>query len=126
MGADGTAVSKEEHVRFLTLWLFRYIFCSRSVQVTHEYFNLAFVLSDGPIFDLSSAILAFLYRCLYEFITDQSSSPFGPLWLLQLWLYLYFPDLRPRDHWLNELSNVPLSCCFVSVQTDSSNFRTFF
>lgn len=126
MGAEGSAVTHEEHIRFLTLWLCRYIFCSRSIQVTHEYFNLAIALAEGRIVGFSVALLTFLYRCLYEFVTDQSSSPFGPLWLLQIWLYMYFTDLRPRDHRLGELTRVPLCCCFASVQTDSSNFQTYF
>lgn len=78
MGAKGTVASKEEHVCFLTLWHCRYIFCSRSIQMTHEYFNLAIALAECQILDFSFAILTFLYRYLYEFITDQSSSPFGP------------------------------------------------
>lgn len=95
MGAEGSAVTHEEHVRFLTLWLCRYIFCSRSIQVTHEYFNLAIALAEGRIVDFSAALLTFLYRCLYEFITDQSSSPFGPLWLLQIFTCIS-PNYAPK------------------------------
>lgn len=47
MSTEGTAVAKEEHVCFLTLWLCHYIFSSRSIQVTHKYFNLAIALAEG-------------------------------------------------------------------------------
>lgn len=70
MGAEGIAVSHEEHVCFLTLWLCRYIFCSCSIQVTDEYFNVAIALAEGQIIDFSVAILTFMYHCLYDFITD--------------------------------------------------------
>lgn len=123
---EGSTVTHKEHVRFLTLWLCRYIFYSCSIQVTHEYFNLAIALAKGRIFGFSAGLLIFLYRCLYEFVTDKLSSSFGPLWLLQIWLYMYFTDLHPRDHRLGELTRVPLCCCFTSVQTDSSNFQTYF
>lgn len=39
---------------------------------------------------------------------------------------MYFPELRPKDHRLGELTRVPLCCCITSMQTDSSNFRTYF
>lgn len=39
---------------------------------------------------------------------------------------LYFPELCPKAHMLNELTRIPLYCYFVSVQTDSSTFRTYF
>lgn len=126
MGSEGTPVSREEHIRFLALWLCRYIFCSRSVQVTYEYFNLAIAIADGKILNFSSSILAFLYRCLYELVLDPTSSPFGPLWLLQLWLYLYFPHLRPQGHRLEDLSEAPFCCRFVPSKVECSDFRTYF
>lgn len=45
---------------------------------------------------------------------------------MQLWFYLYFPEFRPKDHRLDELTRVPSCCCFASVQTYSSNFKTNF
>lgn len=44
MGTEGNEVSKDEHIRFLVLWLCRYMFCFRSIQVTQEFFNLTIAL----------------------------------------------------------------------------------
>lgn len=72
-------------------------------------------------FNLAPALLASLYRSLYHYLTDSTASPSGPLWLLYLWLFVYFPGLRPENCNL-DLSGQPLCCAFTSVTYKELSF----
>src|SRR4051812_7569805 len=57
-------VSDEEHIVFLSLWLSRCIFCSRSLQVEKRFLTMANQLHVGRKLGLSQMILASLYESL--------------------------------------------------------------
>ena len=81
----------DEHVNFLLILLCKYIFYPTSAKPTIEYLPSAYTLAEGKHYALSSILLGNLYfnlrRCLKE--------PFryinGGVWLLQIWLFAYFP-----------------------------------
>lgn len=90
-------VTTEEHVAFLTLWLSRFVFCSRSMQIAKHFSLLATQLHQERDIALGQLILASLYESLSEVVCqiklfDPKNSKkknvlvHGPFWFLQLWL----------------------------------------
>ncbi|XP_050883068.1 uncharacterized protein LOC127086362 [Lathyrus oleraceus] len=59
-------VSDVKHIAFLTLWLSKYVFCSRSLQVAKRFITMANQLHAGIKLCLSEMILANLYESLSE------------------------------------------------------------
>lgn len=94
-------VTTEEHVAFLTLWLSRFVFCSRSMQIAKHFSLLATQLHQERDIALGQLILASLYESLFEVVCqiklfDPENSKkknvlvHGPFWFLQLWLNATF------------------------------------
>lgn len=88
---DTEEVSDEEHIALLALWLYRCIFCSKSLQVAKKFLIMANQLHVGHKLYIDQMILG----CLYESLGDgfetlkkiQLGSNIlltGPYWLLQL------------------------------------------
>ena len=104
---DIEEVSDEEHVAFLTLWLSRFVFCSRSMQIARQFSHLASALLNKEHVALGQLILASLYSSLTDVVGQMKkfdpTNPkkknvlvHGPFWLLQLWLNATFSaDVRP-------------------------------
>ncbi|CAI9094748.1 OLC1v1030535C1 [Oldenlandia corymbosa var. corymbosa] len=86
--------SATQHRTFLAFWLNRYVFCSKSLQMTMNFYHLARVLATGKQVDLASALLGGFYRSMFEPRQHSEHTLSGPLWLLILWLEMYFPALR--------------------------------
>lgn len=83
------SISDEEHVAFLALWLSKYVFYCRSLQVAKRFISLAHQLPLGHNIFLSELILGSLNESLSE--GDALMSPWaGPFWPLQLWLNATF------------------------------------
>lgn len=104
-----TEVSDIEHIAFLALWLCRYVFCSRSIQVARMYITIANQLHAGRRLCLSEMILGHLYESLGESVTllknlgDRGNLLLsGPFWLLQLWLNASFKKHLPSLQILDE------------------------
>ncbi|CAL9011569.1 unnamed protein product [Prunus brigantina] len=96
-------VSYTEHVAFLVMWLCKFLECPKSGGITKEFQALAEVLADGHQVAMGPIFLAYLYRGLREVTTkpmDYHAS--GPIWIFQLWLQLYFPELSPTTICLND------------------------
>jgi hypothetical protein len=92
-----TEVSDTEHVAFLTCWLSKFIFCSRSIHIPKKLTNLAIQLHEGKDICLSKLILGSLYENLNQAMTNvkeyssrRSLIIPGPIWLFQLWLLATF------------------------------------
>lgn len=88
---DTTKVSDVEHIAFLTLWLSKYVFCSRSLQVAKRFITMANQLHTGTKLCLSEMILANLYESLSESVNllktikDQGKINLsGPFWLFTI------------------------------------------
>lgn len=104
-------VSDTEHIAFLSLWLYRYIFCSKSIQVVKKFITLANQLHTGHKLCLSEMILIHLYECVGEGVAllktlgDRGNLLlYGPFWLLQLWLNATFEKHLPNLRTPNEES----------------------
>ncbi|XP_050916133.1 uncharacterized protein LOC127131246 [Lathyrus oleraceus] len=106
---DTTKVSDVEHIAFLTLWLTKYMFFSRSLQVAKRFITMANQLHVGTKLCLSEMILANPYESLSESVNilktikDQGKINLsGPFWLLQLWLNATFEASLLVEHEVNE------------------------
>lgn len=62
------SVTTEEHVAFLTLWLSRFVFCSRSMQIAKHFALLATQLHQERDVVLGQLILASVYESLSEVV----------------------------------------------------------
>ena len=97
-------MSDVEHIAFLTLWLSRYVFCSRSLQVASSLIPLARDLHENRRVCLSELLLVDLYESLRSVVlslkshTSKNILLAGPFWLLQLWLNAMFePSLSTAN-----------------------------
>ncbi|BFG15903.1 hypothetical protein CerSpe_021770 [Prunus speciosa] len=90
-------LTHKEHTAFLMIWLCKYVFCMASGQVTLEVQPLAEALAKGHRLALGPMVLAYLYRGLYNMVSlnPMNCNTTGPIWLFQLWLQVYFPEVRP-------------------------------
>lgn len=86
-----------EHNVFLLLWFCKYFICSNSVAVVQEFQLVISLFVFGANICLDSLFLSLLYRSLYTLLDalevekEMKTVP-GPLWFLQLWIILYFPE----------------------------------
>ncbi|CAI9089773.1 OLC1v1024407C1 [Oldenlandia corymbosa var. corymbosa] len=113
-----------EHTEFLAIWLNRYVFCSRSMQMTSEFINVAYSLAKGQKLDLCTALLTNFYRSMYELCSNPQSHMFGPLWILPLWVYCYFPDVRPKNVVIP--IGRPICSAFQNSEIPNISYESFF
>ncbi|GKV45248.1 hypothetical protein SLEP1_g52357 [Rubroshorea leprosula] len=64
-------------------------------SLTKEFIPLAVALAHGKQLALGPFLLAHLYRSCQDITAHPLVISGGPLWVLQLWLYSYFPALAP-------------------------------
>ena len=90
-------MSEVEHIAFLAMWLSRFVFCTKSLQVTKKMLTLATQLHHKYPLCLAELILANLYESISNGVTqlkvlgDRGNLLLsGPFWLLQLWLNATF------------------------------------
>ncbi|CAL9006385.1 unnamed protein product [Prunus brigantina] len=84
---------------FLLYWLNRFIFPNRSSAVLLEYRHLAEALHNHTDVGLGPTVLAHLFKNLYSATLENPlnlSAP-GAFWMTQIWLQVYFPELRFPD-----------------------------
>ncbi|XP_060206161.1 uncharacterized protein LOC132633648 [Lycium barbarum] len=93
MGA--MAVTEEEHISFLVMWLCKYLFCNYSVTMIEQCTKLAFALATGRKLALAPFVLSNLYHGCTDIVTGDFDDARGPFWILQLWLQAYFPEHQP-------------------------------
>ncbi|RYR53923.1 hypothetical protein Ahy_A06g029160 [Arachis hypogaea] len=68
MGAEGIAITDDEHVAFLFYWLNAVIFCSRSVQMSKFFLPLAALLHEGNNLNLAKLLLWHIFEDLGQFV----------------------------------------------------------
>ncbi|CAL5328053.1 unnamed protein product [Camellia sinensis] len=95
LSIDPNGVTEDEHVRFLVMWLNKFLFCNASHKITKDYTGLAISLAAGRKLALAPLVLSHLYRVLAEFLNRKFLNTDGPFWLLHLWLQAYFPEIGP-------------------------------
>lgn len=90
-------VTDKEHFAFLVFWLSRKIFCTPSKAPVREYISIAEALVAGRQPYIGPFVLAYIYRGCCQMVQNRlNTMVVGPLWVVQLWLYAYFPELAPR------------------------------
>ncbi|XP_034198185.1 uncharacterized protein LOC117613720, partial [Prunus dulcis] len=89
----------QQHMLFLLYWLNRFVFPNRSSAVLLEYRHLAEALHNHTDVGLGPTVLAHLFKNLYTATLENPlnlSAP-GAFWMIQIWLQVYFPELRFPD-----------------------------
>uniref|UniRef100_A0A2N9GZI7 Aminotransferase-like plant mobile domain-containing protein n=1 Tax=Fagus sylvatica TaxID=28930 RepID=A0A2N9GZI7_FAGSY len=76
----------------------KFLACTSSKRVINYYLPIAQCLANGTPVDLSSFLLGELYRSLFLLSTEPKQSHGGPVWLIQMWAYSYFPSIAPELH----------------------------
>ncbi|CAL8164894.1 unnamed protein product [Prunus armeniaca] len=88
-----------QHMLFLMYWLNRFILPNRSSAVLLEYRHLAETLHNHTDVGLGPTVLAHLFKNLHTATLEYPlnlSAP-GAFWMIQIWLQVYFPELRFPD-----------------------------
>ncbi|CAL2238070.1 unnamed protein product [Prunus armeniaca] len=89
----------QQHMLFLLYWLNRFVFPNRSSAVLLEYRNLAEALHNHTDVGLGHTVLAHLFKNLHTATLENPlnlSAP-GAFWMIQIWLQVYFLELRFTD-----------------------------
>ncbi|CAL2247475.1 unnamed protein product [Prunus armeniaca] len=89
----------QQHMLFLLYWLNMFVFPNRSLAVLLEYRHLAEALHNHTDVGLGPTVLAHLFKNLHTATLENPlnlSTP-GALWMIQIWLQVYFPELRFLD-----------------------------
>ncbi|CAL2229817.1 unnamed protein product [Prunus armeniaca] len=89
----------QQHMLFLLYWLNRFILPNRSSAVLVEYKHLAEALHNHTDVGLGPTVLAHLFKNLHTATLENPlnlSAP-GAFWMIQIWLQVYFMELRFPD-----------------------------
>ena len=92
-GANVSPVSYKEECCFYLLWICKFLACTSSKRVINYYLPIARCLVNGIPVDMSLFLLGELYRAMFLLNTEPKQSHGGPVWLIQMWAYSYFPRL---------------------------------
>lgn len=95
--ASSSEPSHFERVAFLQARLYKYVLCVPSIKPSMSYLPIAHDLAHGRSLNLCSLFLAAFYKDMtslqFQLRTGTSPTGSGLLWLPQLWLRAYFPQL---------------------------------
>jgi hypothetical protein len=97
-GSDASLVTYKEECCFYLFWIYRFLACTSSKWVINYYLPIARCLANGTPVDMSSFLLDELYRSMFLLSTEPKQSHGGPVWLIQMWAYSYFPSIAPELH----------------------------
>ncbi|CAL2229699.1 unnamed protein product [Prunus armeniaca] len=100
----------QQHMLFLLYWLNRFIMPNRSFTVLIEYRHPAEALHNHTDVGLGPSVLAHLFKNLHTATLENPLNLSAPsaFWMIQIWLQVYFPELRfpdivlPEDQALHE------------------------
>ena len=96
--SSASPISYKEECCFYLLWICRFLACTSSKWVINYYLPIARCLANGVLVDMSSLLLGELYRAMFLLSTEPKQSHGGPIWLIQIWAYSYFPSIIPEFH----------------------------
>jgi hypothetical protein len=97
-GSSNSPVSYKEEYCFYLFWICKFLACTSSKRVINYYLPIARFLANGTPVDLGSFVLGELYGAMFLLSTDPKQSHGGPVWLMQMWAYSYFPSIAPEFH----------------------------
>lgn len=88
----------QENMMFLLFLLNKFIFPHADGGVKPEYMHLAEALHNEAGLATGPFMLASLYHCLYQItINPLDLVVCGPVWMAQIWLEWYFPELGNEE-----------------------------
>jgi hypothetical protein len=97
-GVGASLISYKEKCCFYLLWICKFLACTSSKRVINYYLPIARCLANGVPVNMSSFLLGKLYRAMFLLSTKPKQSHGGPVWLIQMWAYSYFPSIAPELH----------------------------
>ena len=97
-GAGASPVTYNEECCFYLLWICKFLTCTSSKRVINYYLSIARCLVNSVPVDMSSFLLGELYQAMFLLSTKPKQSHGGPVWLIQMWAYFYFPLIAPELH----------------------------
>ncbi|BBG93335.1 autoinhibited Ca2+-ATPase 11 [Prunus dulcis] len=115
----------QQHMLFLLYWLNRFVFPNRSSAVLLEYRHLAEALHNHTDVGLGPTVLAHLFKNLHTATLENPlnlSAP-GAFWMIQIWLQVYFPELRFPDIVLPE--NQVLALPLISAEVPKRSLEEY-
>lgn len=113
-------VEDSEHVAFFLYWMNKFIFYESANRVTKDFIDLACALASGQKQALGPLVLAHLYRGMKELVSNKFVFASGPLWIITLWLWSYFPKLAPP------MKKNPESTCYGLHYVETCGLRHAF
>ncbi|CAB4298498.1 unnamed protein product [Prunus armeniaca] len=125
MTYQGIAGEDQEHMMFLLFWLNEFIFPKAEEEVKPEYMHLAEALNNEVGVATRPFMLAFPYHCLHQItINLLDLNVHGSVWMAQIWLECYFPELGNEE--LNFLEdNIPATALAISPKRLESTEECF-
>ncbi|TQD88581.1 hypothetical protein C1H46_025900 [Malus baccata] len=89
----------QDHIHFLLYWLNKFLFPNPSKCIKLERIPLAEALNAYEDIVMGPFVLSHLYSMLDKMIKDRpfQTNRQGPLWMVQIWLKWYFPELRSPE-----------------------------
>ncbi|CAB4286256.1 unnamed protein product [Prunus armeniaca] len=94
MTYQGMDDPNQEHMMFLLFWLNKFVFPQANEVVRTEFMHLAEALHNESDLATGPFMLASLYHCLHRITVDSFNlNVCSPIWMLQMWLEWYFPEL---------------------------------
>ena len=97
-GAGTSLITYKEECLFYLFWICRFLACTSSKQLINYYMPIARCLANGVPIDMTSFLLGELYRAMFLLSIEPKQSHGGPVWLIQMWAYSYFPSIAPKLH----------------------------
>ena len=90
--------SMDEHVEFLWILLYRYVFFPSFGKPAMEHLPLAKTHALGKPYALGTLLLALFYQAMSKYVSDEPYHKVGgSLWFVQMWFFTYFPELSDRE-----------------------------
>ncbi|GKV49174.1 hypothetical protein SLEP1_g55937 [Rubroshorea leprosula] len=102
---------QREHISFLLCLICKFMVCLTGRCVAKEFIPLAVGLEHGKKFALAQFMLGYIYRGCYDVTIFPFGKFSGALWVLQLWLYSYFPTVAPEFEKVDEEDLLTYGMC---------------
>ena len=117
--------STTEHIEFLWVLFFRFVFFPHSGKPSMEYLPLARALAIGQSYALGTIFLASLYQSMGEYVSELPYQRVeGSLWFVHIWLFAYFPKLSGVDYFPSMSLGLSAAQSIRTISSDS--FSSFF
>ncbi|CAL2257639.1 unnamed protein product [Prunus armeniaca] len=115
----------QQHMLFLLYWLNRFILPNRSSAVLLEYKHLVEALHNHTDVRLGPTVLAHLFKNLHTATLENplSLSAPGAFWMIQIWLQVYFTELRFPDIIL--LEDQVMAAPLMSVEVPKQSIKEY-